>query len=291
MVWRCSTRSKKMRVYVVAIMLLPLTQLAASSSALAQLPVLRNVPVDSATRPVVPPVAVIERERVPVVVASKTEVVTPAAVQEFSLAGQILRTKQVDVRPAGDKVVAVLVDTGDGQRQLVDLGPALNWKNTPLHVGDQIAVRGPFVTLGDTRVLIATEGRVAGDMVYIARVAPAAAAVEVVSPPAGYPITPEVLKFDARIESLKSVALRGVPETHTVAEMLNRRGEVIVVDLGSPAALWRADLKQGEWIRVEGQQMGVNNRPVILALQINKNGVPFLIDRNAVREAPAVVVP
>lgn len=280
-----------MRVHIVMIMFVLLMQLVASPSALAQLPVLRNVPIDSATRPVVPPVAVIERERVPVVVASKTEVVTPAAVQEFSLAGQILRTKQVDVRPAGDKMVAVLLDTGDGQRQIVDLGPALNWKNTPLHVGDQIAVRGPIVTLGDTRVLVATEGRVASGVVYIARVAPAATAVEVVSAPAGYPIAPEVLKFDARIESLKTAALRGLPETHTVAEMLNRRGEVIVVDLGPPAALWRADLKPQEWIQVEGQQMSVNNRPVILAVQINKNGVPFLIDRNAVHEAPAVVVP
>src|SRR5262245_64931130 len=145
MVWRCSTRSKKMRVHIVAIIFLAAALVTTSSSALAQLPVLRNAPVDSATRPVVPPVAVFERERVPVVVASKTEVVTPAAVQEFSLAGQILRTKQVDVRPAGDKVVAVLVDTGDGQRQVVDLGPALHWKNTPLYVVDPLAVRGPFV--------------------------------------------------------------------------------------------------------------------------------------------------
>jgi hypothetical protein len=234
---------------------------------------------------------VTERERVPVVVAAKTDVESSPVVQEFSLAGQILRTKQVDIRPSGEKMVAVLLDTGDGQRQVVDLGPALNWKYTPLHVGDQITVRGPFVRLGDTRVLVATEARFAGGVVNIARVAPTSTAVEVVSAPIDYPITPEVLKFDARIESLKSVALRSVPETHTLAEMLNRRGELIVIDLGRPAALWRADLKQGEWIRVEGQQMGVNNRPVILALQINKNGVPFLIDRNAVREAAAVVVP
>jgi hypothetical protein len=279
-----------MRVLTVPMMMLVLMQLPAfHSSALGQLPVLRNVPVDSAARPIAPPVVVRERERVPVVVASKTEVVTPPAAPEFSLSGQILRTKQVDVRPSGDKMIAILLDPGDGQRQAVDLGPALNWKNTPLHVGEQIAVRGPIVALGDTRVLVATEARSAGEVVYIARVAPAAATVEVVSPPAGYPIMPEVLKFDARIESLKTVALRGLPETHTVAETLNRRGEVVVVDLGPPAALWRADLKPQEWIRIEGQQMNVNNRPVILALQINKNGVPFLIDRGPVRAAAAAL--
>lgn len=265
--------------------------LAASPTALGQLPVLRNVPVDSTTRPLVPPVVVAERARVPVVVAPTAEVVSPPATPEYSLAGQILRTKQVDVRPAGDKVIAILLDTGDGQRQIIDLGPALSWKNMPLHVGDQIAVRGPIVALGETRVVVASEARLAGNVIYITRVAPAAATVEVAAAPAGYPVTSEVLKFDARIESLKSVALRGLPEVHTVAEMLNRRGEVIVVDLGPPAALWRADLKPQEWIRVEGQQMDVNNRPVILALQINKNGVPFLIDRGPIREAAGVAVP
>jgi hypothetical protein len=265
--------------------------LAIGPTTFGQLPVLRSVPLDSATRPVVPPVVVTEKERVPVVVAPRAEVVSSAAAPELSIVGQILRIKQVDVRPSGDKVIAVLVDAGNGQRQIVDLGPALNWKNTPLHAGDQIAVRGPIVALGDTRVVVASEGRVAGGVIDVVRVAPAATTVEVAAAPAGYPVTPEVLKFDARIESLKSVALRGAPEVHTVAEMLNRHGEVIVVDLGPPAALWRADLKPSEWIRVEGQQMSVNNRPVILALQINKNGVPFLIDRNPVRAASAVLPP
>ncbi len=280
-----------MRFQLSVAVLLVVGSLAANRATFGQLPVLRSVPLDSVARPVVPPVVVTEKERVPVVVAPKAEIVSSAAATEFSLAGQILRIKQVDVRPSDDKVIAVLVDTGDGQRQIVDLGPALNWKNTPLHAGEQIAVRGPIITLGDTRVLVATEGRIAGEVVYIARVAPVTATVEVAAAPAGYPVTPEVLKFDTRIESLKSVALRGVPEVHTVAEMLNRHGEVIVVDLGPPAALWRADLKPGEWIRVEGQQMSVNNRPVMLALQINKNGVPFLIDRNPVRAASAVLAP
>jgi len=266
---------------------------AACAVAFGQLPVLRNVPIDSATRPVAPPVTVIERERVPVAVATRTEVVTPPAAPEYSLAGQILRTKQVDVRPAGEKVIAILLDTGDGQRQVVDLGPAGNWKYTPLHAGDQIAVRGPLITLtlGDTRVLVATEARIAGDVVSITRVAPATTIVEVAATPAGYPLTPEVQKIDVRIESLKSVALRGLAQEHTLAETLNRRGEIIVVDLGPPAALWRADLKPQDWIRVEGQQMSVNNRPVILALQINKNGVPFLIDRNVIHQGPPELAP
>jgi len=138
-------------------------------------------------------------------------------------------------------------------------------------------------------VLVATEARVGGDIVLISRVAPAAAAVAVVA--TGYPLTEQIQKFDARIENLRTVALRGLPEEHTVAETVNRRGEIVIVDLGPPAALWRADLKPQEWIRIEGQQMNVNNRPVILALQINKNGVPYLIDRDLVHEGPTVIAP
>ena len=64
----------------------------------------------------------------------------------------------------------------------------------------------------------------------------------------------------------------------------------MVVDLGPPAAIWKADIKQGEWITIQGQEMNVNNRPVFLALELNKNGVPYLIDRQLVREVPATPV-
>src|SRR4029079_2700434 len=90
---------------------------AVGSPSFGQLPVLRSVPIDSAARPVVPPVRVTETESVPVVVAARPAFVPPRAGAEYSLVGQILRTKQVDVRPAGDKLVAILLDTGDGQRQ------------------------------------------------------------------------------------------------------------------------------------------------------------------------------
>lgn len=272
-------------------MLLILQASLCAAVALGQQPLLRNVPLEPPTRVVAPAVVTTETVHVPAAVARETTAVNPAALAEVSVAGQILRTKQIDLRPAGDKLIAALIDTGDGQRQVVDLGPAANWKNTPLHAGDQMAVRGPLITLGDTRVVVATEAHVGSSVVFITRVAPPTTAMEVVAAPTGYPLAEQVQKFDARIDSLKTVALRGVPDQHTVAETTTRRGEVVVVDLGPPAALWRADLKPQDWIRIEGQQMDVNNRPVILALQINKNGVPFLIDRSAVRTAASVLAP
>jgi hypothetical protein len=260
-----------------SIILMGLSCCVAGPAAFAQLPVLRSVAPQPPARSVAP--AIVPTEAVSV---------APAAATEYSVAGQIARTKQVDVRPAGDKVVAVVLDTGDGRQQIVDLGPALNWKSRPLHIGDQITVRGPVVTLGDAQVLIAGELYAAGENILIRRVPPpAAVAVE----SSGYSVSDQMLRIDARLDNLRTAGLRGSIGEHLMAEATDRRGEVLVVDLGSPAALWRADLKPQDWIRIEGQLMKVNNRPVLLALEINKEGVPYMIGRDVVRQAPVVATP
>jgi len=245
------------------------------------LPALRNVPPQTPVRSVVPAI-------VPTRVETIETVVAPP-VSEVSIGGQIARIKQVTVQPVGDKIIALFLDTGNGQQQIVDVGPALNWKSHPLRMGEQITVRGPVVTLGDARVLLATEVYAAGDIFPIARIAATAAPVALAA--AGYPVADQIVKIDGRIDALRTVALVGKPGEHLLADVVNRRGEMQVVDLGPPAALWRADLKQNDSIRVEGQQMSINNRPMLLALQINKNGLPYVIDRDVVHQGPAVVVP
>jgi len=227
------------------------------------------------------------REAVPPSVPRVVE--TPAAVveeipQELALAGQVIRTKQVDVRGSTEKFLVALLDTGDGQRQIVELGPTANFKLTPIHTGDQIAVRGPRAMLGNLNVLLATQVNVSGELVAIKRVAPAAVAVAAVA--AGYPVTDKIIKVDGRIEHLRTSRLLGTRMEHLIAEVVTRNARAIVVDLGPPSALWRADIRQGEWITIQGQQMNVNNRPVLLALEINKNGIPHLIDRHLVRDQP-----
>jgi hypothetical protein len=222
------------------------------------------------------------------------DVVVAEVPGEVAIAGQVLRTKQVDVRGSDEKFLVALLDTGDGQRQIVDLGPTANFKAAPIYTGDQIAVRGPRVTLGKLDVVLATQTSVAGETVFIKRVAPAAAAAVAVAP-TGYPVVEQVTKLEGRIQHLRTARLLGTRQEHLVAEVVTRGGRAIVVDLGPPQALWRADIKQGEWITIQGQEMNVNNRPVMLALEINKNGVPHLIDRHLVRnevaaaETPPVV--
>jgi len=232
----------------------------------------------------------------PAAVVEQTTV-APAAVvavppTEVALAGQVLRTKQVDIRGTNERALVALLDTGDGRRQIVDLGPTLNYKATPLYTGDQISVRGLPSTLGKVNVLVATQATIGSDTVAIKRVAPAAVTtvVAAAAAPPGYAVGERILKIDGRIEHLRRARLLGSNVEHVIAEVVTRNARAVVVDLGPPTGTWKADIKQGEWITIQGQEMNINNRPVLLAIEINKNGVPYLIDRQLVREAPATAV-
>jgi hypothetical protein len=232
-----------------------------SATALAQRAVEDDLPP--------PPPRVVERT---VVVESEVEA---------SIAGQVLRTKQVDIRGTDTKVLVALLDTGNDRRQIVDLGPTANFRTSPVYTGDQIAVRGHRVMLGNANVLLATEVRVSGDLVTIFR--------EGTSRAAGYFVMEPIVRIDGRIENLKNARLRGSRSDHLVGEIVNRNGGAMIVDFGPPTAIWRADLKAGDWITIQGQQMQVNERPVILASEINKNGAPLRIERELIRDELAPV--
>ena len=216
-----------------------------------------------------PPPRVVERT---VVVESEVEA---------ALAGSVLRTKQVDVRGTDVKVLVALLDVGDGRRQIVDLGPVVNFRSSPVYTGDQIAVRGHRVMLGNASVLLATEARVGCDVVTIPR------AVETQA--AGYFVTEPLTRIEGRIENLKNARLRGSRAEHLIGEVVTRNGGVVVVDFGPPTAIWRADLKAGDWITIHGQQMQVTDRPIILAREINKSGAAIRIERELVRDETAPV--
>jgi len=242
------------------------------------------VPVPAVPVPAVPVPAV----PAPAVAAVPAVVVEPTPL-EVAVAGQIIRTKQLDLRGTTGKILVALIDTGDGRRQIVDLGPTVAFKETPVYTGDQIAVRGLQATLGKLDVVLAMQANLSGAEVFIKRAAPTAV-VAAVAVPTGYPVTEQVLKLEGRVEHLRNSRLRGSTAEHLIAEMVTRGGRGVIVDMGPPSQLWRADIKQGEWMTIRGQEMNVNNRPVLLALEINKNGIPHLIDRHLVHEAPAAVV-
>ncbi len=74
--------------------------------------------------------------------------------------GQVAKTRQVGVR-GGQKNILALVMTQSGQRILVDLGSTAGTKAN-IQKGQQIAVRGREVRIGDRLILLANQVR-AGD--------------------------------------------------------------------------------------------------------------------------------
>lgn len=211
-----------------------------------------------------------------------------APVTEIAVTGQVLRTKQVDLRGTMEKNLVALLDIGNGQRQIVELGPAANYKLAPVYSGDQIAARGPRARIGQMDVLLANQATIGSREIMIRRDTPTATVAAVVK--AGYPVAEQVGKIEGRVNRLRTARLEGSQQEHVLAEIVARGGQAIVTDLGPPEQNWRADVKAGEWITLRGQEMKIENRPVFLALEINKSGVPVLIDRHLVRGQPAEVV-
>lgn len=251
-------------------------------------PVKSAVPV--VVNPAVAAPAVVSRPTVaPVVTAAPAVVPAGTVAGESTVAGQVLRTKQVDLRGSAEKNLVALVDVGGGRQQIVELGLAANFKATPVYSGDAIVAQGLQARLGQLEVLAANRATIGGKEVAIVREtrAPTVAVV----PKLGYPVTEQVVKIDGRVNRLRMAQLAGSQQEHLIAELVTRGGQAIVTDLGPRDQNWRADIKQGEWITIRGQEMKIDNRPAMLALEINKNGVPVLIDRHLVRGQATEVVP
>jgi hypothetical protein len=238
--------------------------------------------------PVVQPVpAGAEAAAVVTAPATAAAVKAPPGSEVF-VQGVVLRTKQVDLRGTADKNLVAFVDAGNGQRQIVELGLASNFRLTPVVTGEAIAIRGRHVRAGGADVLVASSVGIGGRDILIQRETAPATVAAVVR--AGYPVTEQVVKIEGRVNRMRTSRLSGSRQEHLVAEIVTRGGQAIVTDLGPPEQIWRADVKQGEWITVRGQEMRVDNRPVLLALEINKNGVPVLVDRHLVRGEPTAAI-
>jgi len=194
----------------------------------------------------------------------------------------------VDLRGTAEKNLVALVDAGGGQQQIVELGLAANFKAAPVYTGDQIVAVGSRTRIGQLEVLAASRVTISGKVIPVVRETRAAAIAVV--PKVGYPVTEQVVKIEGKVNRLRTAPLAGSRQEHLVAEIVTRGGKAIVTDLGPPEQIWRADVKQGEWITLRGQEMEIDNRPVFLALEINKNGVPVMVDRHLVRSQPTEII-
>ncbi|HJT20487.1 MAG TPA: hypothetical protein VJ746_08450 [Nitrospira sp.] len=191
------------------------------------------------------------------------------------LHGTVKRVKRVALRGAeGDHLVALIAGNA-GRRMVVDLGPASNYRETPVMTGDRIAAMGPFAWISDRKVLFAQQVRVNGETVKVVR-------------ERGLDrrqldrrtIQPNEAPLTGQIQQSKELRLRGIDRRHMVVRLKTDDGRQVLADLGSPKDIAQFSLESGRSITVQGPVILVSGKPLILARRITVDGKRAEIDRD-----------
>jgi hypothetical protein len=86
-------------------------------------------------------------------------------------------------------------------------------------------------------------------------------------------------RTSGRIQSLSRKEFVGQDEPHVVAKIQTESGRTATVDLGPQSKLSRANLQQGDRIEVTGRTGKVDERTVLMADKVTKDGQQFRVDR------------
>jgi len=162
--------------------------------------------------------------------------------------GEVLESKRVQVKSGEHQVVHV--ETDDGYKRIVDLGPVVPTQVPSVDVGDVIAVEGPVLSVGEKQVLIAQSVAV-GDVERDIRRSEVSVEGEVAS------------TRTAKVRATERL-LAFVSSSASDAKWL--------VDLGPAADLTRLDLAEGDALTVEGLPCRRDDMPVLLARYLEHDG-------------------
>ena len=181
--------------------------------------------------------------------------------QQKQVSGQVLSSKSVQVRQQGQNVgknMVVMLETQDGQRVIVDLGPSKNLQDVNIQQGDQISARGQLVRIGDRPVLLAEQVRAQGQNRQVQRQQQA--------------MMQQTKQMTGQIKRMKEVHFRGTQQTNQVVLLETQQGRQLAVDLGSTQNLQDLNLQEGAQIQVKGEPVRIGDRIVLLANRLKVNG-------------------
>jgi hypothetical protein len=182
--------------------------------------------------------------------------------QQKQVRGQVIRTKDVQVRQQGQNVgknKVVMLETQDGQRLIVDLGSTKDAQRMNIQSGDQISVRGEIVRIGDRPVLMARQVQAQGQTMQVQRQQQGMT-------------RQQAKQVTGQIKRMKEVNFRGTDQTNQVVLLETQQGRQLAVDLGNVQNLQDFNLQQGTQIQVQGKPVRIGDRMVLLANQLEANG-------------------
>lgn len=83
------------------------------------------------------------------------------------ISGEVLKTKEVELKNTDRKHLVVMLKTDEGQRKIVDLGSTDLLKDLEIMEGKRIGVRGFPVMVGDMRIVRASQVRADGKIAVL----------------------------------------------------------------------------------------------------------------------------
>ena len=163
--------------------------------------------------------------------------------EERTIRGKIVRTKRVDWRGSDRREFVALVETDDGSKVIVDLGPTTGLKDANIRTGQQVTARGRMTRLGEQQALFATRVDTGRGTLVINREVFRRGKTE---------------ELRGTVMRTKRVDWRGADRREYVALVKPQSGEPVVVDLGPTINLRDAGVQSGRPITVRGtyRQMG-----------------------------------
>ncbi|TWT68965.1 hypothetical protein Pan14r_12490 [Crateriforma conspicua] len=164
--------------------------------------------------------------------------------------GQIADTKTVKVRGTEHLVAMVNVQNSTWP---VDLGPKSEIQN--LNQGDSLTATGHVLTVGDKKILVATEAQYADQTLEVQRGG---------------------REFTGKVQNTKTVNVRGTE--HQLAKIKTDDGKNLMVDLG-PKDRLDNKLQEGKSITVSGVPVKVNDRALLMAREFHCDGETMQIAR------------
>lgn len=169
------------------------------------------------------------------------------------VSGKIVALRMTTVRDSERQVAQV--ETDQGRKVLIDLGPALEF-DADLREGDTIRAAGLLTSSGKQHVLVARRAQVDGQSLQI---------------PSSHPRR-RTRTISGEIVGMRTITIRG-EDRQLVALDTDRWGDVYA-DLGARSRLG-TDLSEGDRVTVEGIVARTGSRRVLVALKLTRNGDTF----------------
>jgi hypothetical protein len=179
-----------------------------------------------------------------------------------TITGTVERTKQVDLRRNPSKELVILLRTDDGSKHIVDLGTTRALGSQKARTGDKVTVRGRMASLGKYQVLVARTLQ-QGERQYTIR--------RPLNPPVrpySYAVANQTRTIRGRLLNKRQVNLRDSEVDHVVGRIRDGRGRQFLVDFGKSTNANVRSMQPGDAVTVNGRNMLVDRRNVILAFQV-----------------------